>query len=117
MNSLKLDCPRKEFFDAVSLAGAATSPRTSLPILQNLKLEAGDGGLRVLGCDSEMWVERNVACMVGDPGAVCVQARLLLDLVNSLPDGDVQLSVLEGQALLMQQGASEYRMLTLEPSD
>jgi DNA polymerase-3 subunit beta len=82
-----------------------------------LKLEASDGGLRVLGCDSEMWVERNVACMVGDPGAVCVQARLLLDLVNSLPDGDVQLSVMEGQNLLMQQGASEYRMLTLEPSD
>lgn len=117
MTTLKLDCPRKEFLEAVSLAGTASMGRTSLPLLQNLKLEAADGGLRVLGCDSEMWVERRVACMVDDPGAICVQSKLLLDLVNSLPEGDVQLSVLEGQNLLMQQGASEYRMLTLEASD
>ena len=114
---MKLDCPRKDFSDAVSLAGAASSVRTSLPILQNLKLEATSGGLRVLGCDSEMWVERNVACMVDDPGAICVQARLLVDLVSSLPEGDVQLKVLDDQHLLMQQGASEYRMNTLEAED
>lgn len=101
----------------MSLAGTASSLRTSLPILQNLKIEAGEGGLRVVGCDSEMWVERKVACMVDDPGAVCVQARLLVDLVSSLPEGDVQLKVLDDQHLLMQQGASEYRMNTLEAED
>lgn len=117
MNPLKLDCPRKEFSEAVGLAISASSVRTSLPILQNLKLEAGDGGLRVLGCDSEMWVERRVACMVNDPGAICVQARLLSELVSKLPEGDVQLKVLDDQHLLMQQGPSEYRMNTLEAED
>ncbi|HVL39688.1 MAG TPA: DNA polymerase III subunit beta [Fimbriimonadaceae bacterium] len=115
--TLKLDCPRKEFFEAVSLAGSAAAQRTSLPILQNLKLEATDSGIRVLGCDNEMWVERNVPCMVQTPGAICVQARLLLDLVGLLPDGDVQIATMNGQGLLVQQGASEYRMHTLEAED
>jgi DNA polymerase III subunit beta len=99
------------------MALAAASGRTPIPILQNLKIEAHDGGLRVLGCDGEMWVEREVACLVQDPGSVCVQARLLGDIVSTLPDGDVNLQVNNGSGMLLQQGNSEYRMLTLDPSD
>jgi DNA polymerase III subunit beta len=114
---LKLDCPRREFFEAVSQAGAAASTRTSVNILQNLKIEAGNGGIRILGCDGEMWVERDVPCMVHEPGAICLQSRLLNDLVSSMPDGDIQLRTLDGQGVLLQQGASEYRMLSLDASD
>lgn len=114
---MKFDCPRKEFFDAVSAAAAAASSRTSVTVLQNLKIEAHAGGIRVLGCDGEMWVERDVACMVSDPGAICVPAKFLNDLVSSLPDGDVQIRTLDGNAVLLQQGASEYRMVSLDPTD
>lgn len=114
---MRFDCPRKEFFEAVSAAAAAASSRTSVNILQHLKIEAKDGGIRVVGCDGEMWVSRQVACMVADPGAICVPARFLNDLVSSLPDGDLQVFTLEGGAVMLQQGASEYRMMSLDPED
>ena len=106
---MKLDCPRKEFFEAVSAAAAAASVRTSVNILQYLKIEAREGWIKVMGCDGEMWVEREVACMVSDPGAICLQARLLTDIVNSMPDGDIELSTLEANSVLLRQGASEYQ--------
>jgi DNA polymerase-3 subunit beta len=115
--NMKLDCPRKEFFDAVSAAAAASSVRTSVNILQNLKIEAQNGGIRVVGCDGEMWVVRSTACMVTDPGAMCLQARLLTDLVSAMPDGNIELKTLEGNNVLLQQGASEYRMLSLDAED
>lgn len=114
---LKLDCPRREFADAVSMAAQAASQRTALNILQNLKIEAGDSGLRVIGCDSEMWVERDVACMVHEPGAICLQAAFLRDLVSKLPDGDLSLSTLDGQGALLQQGQAEYRLQALDAGD
>jgi DNA polymerase-3 subunit beta len=114
---MKLDSPRKEFNDAISMAAAASSMRTSVNILQYLKVEATDGNLRVLGCDGEMWVERDFACMVSEPGAVCLQASLLSQLVGSMPDGDVQLHTLDGHGALLKQGASEYRLQTLDASD
>lgn len=114
---LKLDCPRKEFADAVAMASQAASQRTANNILQNLKIEADDSGIRVTGCDSEMWVERHVACMVQEPGAICLQAALVRDLVSKLPDGDVSLSTLDGQGALLQQGQAEYRLQTLDPAD
>ncbi len=114
---MKLDCPRKEFFEAVSAAAAAASVRTSTNILQNLKIEAHEGGIRIVGCDGEMWVERDVPCMVTDPGSICLQARLLNDLVSSMPEGDIQLRTIDANAVMLQQGASEYRMLSLDAED
>lgn len=114
---MKIDCPRKELFEAISTANAAASGRSPIALLQSLKLDAQSGGLRILGCDGEMWVERNVACMVDDGGSVCVQSKLISDLVGTLPDGDVHLQTSDSQGMLLKQGASEYRMLTQEPTD
>ena len=88
-----------------------------MPILQNLKIEAREGGLRLLGCDGEMWVERELACMFEEPGSLCVNAKLLSDLVGSLPDGDLHMQTSDHQGMLLQQGHSEYRMLTLDSVD
>lgn len=116
---MKLDCPRKELYDAVSTANAAASGRTPNPFLQNLKLEADEveQTLRVLGCDGEMWVERQIACVVSEGGAICVQARLLVDILASLPDGDIQMFLADSQGLMLKQGASEYRLVTLDAGD
>lgn len=114
---MKLDCPRKEFFEAISAAAAAASVRTSVSILQNLKIEARDGYVKVMGCDGEMWVERVVACMVEEPGAICLQARLITDIVGQMPDGDIELSTLDANGVLLRQGASEYRMMSLDAED
>lgn len=114
---MKFDCPRKEFFEAVSAAAAAASSRTSVNILQNLKVVADSGGIRVMGCDGEMWVDRHVTCMVSEPGEICVPAKLLNDLVSSLPDGDIQIRTLDSSGVMLEQGASEYRMLSLDPTD
>jgi DNA polymerase-3 subunit beta len=114
---MKLDCPRREFHDAVSAAAAAASVRTSVHILQNLKVEAVEGGLRVMGCDGEMWVERDLACMVSEPGAICLQARTLNEITSQLPNGDVQLRTLDGSGALLSLGASEYRLQTLDAAD
>jgi len=114
---MRLDVPRKEFFEAVSAATAAASVRTSVTILQNLKIEAMDGGVRVLGCDGEMWVERDVAGQVEEAGALCLPARLLNDLVSKLGEAPVSLFTTDAAGAMLVQGASEYRLQTLDAED
>ncbi|MDR3687867.1 MAG: DNA polymerase III subunit beta [Fimbriimonas sp.] len=114
---MKLVCPRKEFFEAVSAATAAASVRTSVNILQYLKIEGSDASVRVVGCDGEMWVEREFAAFVAEPGAICLQAKLLQDIAHQMPDGDLELTTLENGSVLLQQGAAEYRMMSLDSED
>jgi len=114
---LKLDCKRKELYEAVSMAAAGASTRTSVNILTYLKIDAKKDGVRIIGCDGEMWVERIVGCVVEKDGAICLPARLLVDLLASMPEGDVSLATIDGQGVVLQQGASEYRLQSLEPTD
>lgn len=113
---MKLECSRKDLLDALNLAATASSVRTAMPILQSIKLTAVDSGLTLLGCDSEMWAQRSILANVEEPGAICVQASLIRDLVSKLPDGRVTFS-LEGGNLMLRTAMSEWRMLALPAED
>ncbi len=114
---MNLDCPRKEFFEAVSAANQAATTRTAINILQCLKLEATGDGLRVSGCDGEMWVVRQVPAAIREEGAICIPSKTLNDIVAQFPDGDISISTIEGNAVMVKQGASEYRLPTLDVED
>lgn len=114
---MKLTCSRKDLAEAVSAAAAAASARTAIRVLQSLKLEANANGLRLLGCDGEMWIERRVPTMVAEDGAVCVEAAHLNSLVSSLPEGDVHLEAGENRQLRISAAGSDYRMPTFDTED
>lgn len=109
---MKAECQRRELLDALNLTGSATSQRSALPILMTVRIEAGESGLTLLGCDGEMWAQRKILAHVEDPGAICVSFQLIKDVVANLPDGQVSLEV-EGTSLYLREGASEYRMMVL----
>ena len=110
---MKLECSRKEFAEALGLAGSATSVRTALPILQTILLDGSEGAsLRLVGCDGEMWAERKILANVSEPGRVCVPYTTLNQLVSALPDGTIQLEYAD-TTLYLRVGQSEWKLLAL----
>ncbi len=115
---MTINCPRKELFDAVQLAGAAATGRpTTLPIYQSLLFEANEGNIRLVGCDGEMWVERKMPAAISSEGSLTVQARSFTDILNSLPDGEVQIEQPNGTSLRLSLAASEYRVVGTTSED
>lgn len=113
---MKVECPRKELLEAVSLAATAASVRSALPILTTLRIEADPDGLSVLGCDGEMWAQRKIMAATTEPGGACVSAKLLSDIVSNLPDGMISLET-EGTSLVLRQGANAEWKLMFLPAD
>ncbi|HRJ26507.1 MAG TPA: DNA polymerase III subunit beta [Fimbriimonadaceae bacterium] len=114
---MKLEVSRKDLFDAVMFAGSAsTSHRTSLPLLQCLRLKAEGSQLTLLGCDGELWAERTILAAVEEPGEICVSAQLMMQLVSALPDGQATLELI-GTSLDLRQGMSEWKMMALPADD
>lgn len=115
---MTINCPRRELYDAVQLAGSASTGRpTTLPIYQSLLFEANGGNIRMVGCDGEMWVERKLPASISSEGSLAVQARLFTDILNSLPDGDVQIEQPNGTSLRLSLAASEYRVVGMTSED
>jgi DNA polymerase-3 subunit beta len=113
---VKLECTRKEFAEALGLAASASSNRTALPILQTIKLEASGTTVRLLGCDGDMWAERTILANVEAEGAVCIQTRVLQQLVGMMPDGPLRLSQ-EGTSVRMTSAGSDYKLMALPADD
>lgn len=115
---MTVDCPRRDLFEAVQLAGSpATGRATTLPVFQSLLLEAEDGRMRFLGCDGEMWVERTMNATVSNNGAIAVQARLMNDILGQLPEGEVHIEQPTGASLRLSLAASEFRVVGMTPED
>jgi len=69
----------------------AISARTTLPILNNILLQATDQGLALTATNLEIGIRKVVPAEVADEGGTTVPARLITDFVSTLPDQELTL--------------------------
>ena len=61
--------------------------RTTIPILSNVLLRAGDGGLQLKATDLDIEVTETIPADVSGAGSTTVPAHVIYDIVRKLPDG------------------------------
>src|SRR5258708_8830900 len=71
----------------LAVVSRAVSNRSTLPVLANVLLRTEDGGLRLTTTNLEIGLVYWVPGKVEVDGSTTVPARLLADLVSSLPGG------------------------------
>ena len=72
----------------LSVVSRAVSSRSTLPVLANVLLKTEDAGLKLTATNLEIGITYWVPGKIETDGATTVPAKLLTDLVNSLPAGD-----------------------------
>lgn len=105
---MKVTCNRRVLHEALQHVGRVVAGRTTLPILSNVLLEAKQAALRLVAYDMEIGAESTIAAEVDEEGALTVPARVLTDVVASLPDATVQISRRDQTLLGLVCGRSEY---------
>lgn len=93
--------------------------RTTIPILSNVLLQAGDAKLDLTATDLDMSVRESAAANVTQPGATTVPAHTLHDIVRKLPEGaQVEFSLdADGDRLLLKAGRSQFHLSCLPATD
>lgn len=115
---LRVSCPREALQQAVQTVARGVTGRSTQPVQNNIYLEASEGWLRLVATDLEVIsLEARVDVTVADEGAVTAPARLLQELVNSLPDSEVTLEADEHQALAVHCASVNYTIRGLSASD
>ena len=77
----------------LSIVGRAVASRSTLPVLNNILLEADNAQLKLSAMDMEIAINCWVGAMVEDEGQITVPARLLSDFVNSLPKDRIDMTL------------------------
>ena len=84
---MKLSVMQENLARGLGVVSRAVSNRSTLPVLANVLLKTEDGGLRLTTTNLEIGLVYWVAGKVESDGSTTVPARLLADLVSSLPGG------------------------------
>lgn len=114
---MKLICERDALHRAISAVISRARGKTKIPILQHLKLETAGARLLIAATDMDTRSDASCPAEVSVPGARCVPADRLAQVVSGMPAGaQVELQMKNGE-LHVRCGQSRYRLPTLEAED
>jgi DNA polymerase III subunit beta len=102
---VKLSVMQENLARGLAVVSRAVSNRSTLPVLANVLLKTEDGGLRLTTTNLEIGLIYWVPGKIETDGATTVPARLLADLVSSLPGGQrIDLETGPGETLHVSAG-------------
>jgi len=88
---MKVTVSRKALMDGLRTVAPAAAAGAHLAFLECVLIEAGEWGLRLTATNLEVMVQRLVPATVDEAGDMAVPARLLTELVGTLPGDEVTL--------------------------
>ena len=92
---MKVSCLQDNLAKGLSIVGRAVSTRSTLPVLANVLVATDNGRLRLSATNLEIVITCWVGAKVEEEGAITIPARTLTDLVNALPQDQVDLKLNE----------------------
>jgi DNA polymerase-3 subunit beta len=115
---VKVSCLQENLQHALSQVSRAIATKTALPVLSNVLLATDDGRLRIAATNLEIGITTWIGASVEDEGKITVDARLLSEFVNTLPNDAVQIaSNSAGSALTVQSGRDKAAINGIDAED
>lgn len=120
---MRFTIQRDYFLNQLNDTLKAISPRTTLPILTGIKIDATDKGIILTGSDSEISIEITInqnidgekIVDIEEKGSVVLPGRFFVDIVKKLPGKTVNLSTNDQFKTLITSGHSEFNVSGLDP--
>ncbi len=113
---MKVTLERNHLLKSLGHVHRVVERRNTYPILANVLLKAGDGGIDLRATDLDIEVTEKVPAMVGTPGTTTVPAHTLYEIVRKLADGsEVKLETTSGEQMLISSGRSRFNLSCLSP--
>lgn len=114
---MKFRCERDALAEVLTTTSRAVSNRsTSTPALSGVHLRVSNDHLYLTGTDLDLSIRTELTVSNAVDGAVVVPARLLADIVRSLPQGAVEFENTETE-VVVRGGRSQFTVRTLNAEE
>ncbi|WP_077623779.1 DNA polymerase III subunit beta [Sediminibacillus massiliensis] len=114
---MKFVIQRDELMNSLQNVMKAISPRTTIPILTGVKVEATNHGITLTGSDSDISIESFIPAEEDgivyveqiEPGSIVLQAKYFPDIIKKLPEKTVEIES-DGLKVTIRSGGSEFHL-------
>lgn len=108
---LDISVSRVELLRELTAAVSVSERKTTIPILSNLLLEATEGRLTITATDLDQSLRTSCLAKVKKPGVCTVPARKFFDYIKLLPEGEINISLMENYWVKIRAGRSNTKMV------
>src|SRR5262249_13651865 len=110
---MKFSATKEKLLEGLQQVQNVVSTRTTLPILSNALLQAGDGEVKMTTTEWDVGVRGSFEAEVEEEGATTLPARRLFNIVRELPSSEIQIDVDGKNAASIRSGQSYFKILGL----
>ncbi len=110
---MKFSVSKEKLLEGLATVQNVVSTRTTLPILSNVLLQAGDGDIRLTTTDLDVGVRGSLEAQVEKGGATTLPARRLFSIVRELPSSEILVDVDAKNFASIRSGSSLFKILGL----
>src|ERR1700761_1381720 len=107
---MNLSIAKEQLIHGLQAVQNIVSSRTTLPILSNVLLRAGDDKLELTATDLDVTITCSVEAKVKKKGAATVPVKRLFGIVRELANPEIELEVDDKNACSISAGASFYKI-------
>lgn len=103
---------------AINIAQKAIATKATLEILEYVLVMSDETGLKLRSNNFQISIEATVEdAKIEKHGAVCLEAKIFGDIIKNLPDGDVEIEVLENFETVIKASKSKFKIKGLDGKD
>src|SRR5713101_2167862 len=114
---MELTVTKADIQKELQLCQGVVEKRSTIPILSNVLLKAADSRLQIAATDLDVTILSSCPAKITTAGGVTIEAKRLFDIVRSLPDEDVRITMQENNSMLIESGTAKFRLLGLAAED
>ena len=89
---MRLSCLQENLSRGLTVVGRAVAARTTLPITQNVLGSTDQSRLKLVATNTEISITTWIGAQIEEEGSLTLPARLLTELVNSLPSERIDIA-------------------------
>lgn len=114
---MKFSIEKDQILEALQKVQSIVGQRTTLPILSNVLLEAGNGRLTLTTTDMEVSVRTSIEADIDEDGATTLPARRFFSICRDLPSHQVDIGVSNADVATIISGSYNCKLEGLSKDD
>ena len=111
---MKFKIIRSKFLDGLKSVQNIVAGKGSLPILQNVLLEANDKELKMTTTDLDISIRTVCECEVEQQGQTTLPVKLLFNAITKIAEGEVQIEVDDKERATISAGNARYKLVGMQ---
>ena len=113
---MRFSINQSELSNALSIVQKGVSPRSTLPVLSGIFVEAKGDDVTFQTTDLELSIQYTTSALVEEEGSTVLPGKLIVDIVKNLPDAAVHVEAADDGAVISCDSSS-FSIRCLNPAD